>query len=248
MVKNKLTVAISLTVILLLLVPRVCPSVYAQTDTPFTSSDKFTLPEANATISFSTNGTYSSAIHQNGSWTFTNLRINASSVLNSLTISAQNTNITIRNYRQTNTTYLTARLSCVVSGQGTFSVNFGLNLHVTPASTRTDWIIGSSTLFQGEGDHWHVQPDGTATVNGITGSLSISYSGIHDYIANNFGNQTLLGAHSALIMSAVVLGAALSIAVTIRAVNNKKQSKINLEKEAKLAARREILSKKEAKS
>jgi hypothetical protein len=249
MYKNKLTAAISLTVILLMFVPWILPIAQAQTDTPFTASDKFNIPETNSTISFGANGTYSSAVYQNGTWTFINLRINASAVLNTFTISAQNTNIIIRNYRLTNGTYLSARLACSVSGQGTFTVNFGLNLQVTKASARTDWIVGAANgLFLGLGDHWNVQPDATVSIDDVTGNVSISYSAIHNYIANNFGNQTVLGAHSALIISAVVLAAALSITFAVRTVNDKKQDKIKLEEEAKLARDRTILRKKEVTS
>jgi hypothetical protein len=249
MYKNRLTAAISLIVILLLFVPWLFPIAHAQTDTPFTASDKFKIPETNATISFATNGTYSSAVYQNATWTFTNLAINASSVFNTFTISAQNTNIIIRSYRLTNVTYLSARLACNVTGQGTFTVNFGLNLQVIEASVRTDWIVGASNgLFLGVGDHWAVQPDGTVAVDEITGNVSISYSAIRDYMANNFGNQTILGAHSALILSAVVLMAVFSITLVIRVVNNKKQDKLKLQEEAKLARDRAFLRKKEVTS
>jgi hypothetical protein len=90
---------IPLVMILILANPQLCATSQAQTQTTFTTADKFGIPQYNSTISFALNGSYSAARLENGFWTFKNLNLdsqdlsflglNATQGLGELRISAQ---------------------------------------------------------------------------------------------------------------------------------------------------------------
>ena len=71
----------------------------AQTDTTFTSSDKFRIPELKGSIRFNVNGNYTSATLQNNTWVFTDLKLANSPIVRTLKISVENSNITVYSYR-----------------------------------------------------------------------------------------------------------------------------------------------------
>ena len=96
-----------------------CPNTQAQTTTAFTPADKFLVPAYNGSISFAVNGTYSNAAFENNTWTFTNLHLNRSTLLENFEISTQNSNVTVISYTTSNNNlFLYARLVYVAEGEG----------------------------------------------------------------------------------------------------------------------------------
>ena len=123
----------------------------AQTDTTFTSSDKFGIPELKGSIRFNVNGNYSSATLQNNTWVFTDLKLANSPIVRTLKISVENSNITVYSYRTFPQFGRSTSIRFNVEGQGKQSVNLGLN--ITKATDPSEWLI---TI-----------PNGGIVVNGI---------------------------------------------------------------------------------
>ena len=51
----------------------ICPTINAQNSTVFTPTDKFSFPDFNSSLNFSTEGSYELASFENGAWKFVNL-------------------------------------------------------------------------------------------------------------------------------------------------------------------------------
>ena len=146
----------------------------AQTDTTFTSNDKFSIPEVNGSIRFFVNGTYSSATLQNNTWVFTDLKLANSPNIGTLNVSVENSNITIYYYRNFAQFGRSTSIKFNVEGEGKESVNIGLN--TTKRTNPSDWLI---TIPNGgivvEGIRWNLLPDNTVVVNGLSGNVTISH-------------------------------------------------------------------------
>jgi hypothetical protein len=203
-------------IILVLALSYFCPNSQAQTITNFTPEDKFSIPAHNGTITFAVNGSYSSAALQNQTWSFTNLKLRNSQTLGNLTISVENSNMTIYSYRSTFFT-TGATLSCIVQGIGKQTVNFNLNTsRITDASEWTVTIPGDTgnTIFLAEGEGWTLLPDNTMVLTGLTGNLSIThYSG---FTAPNNSNQPFFEQHSIIIVTVALVVVTVAVAVAVK--------------------------------
>ena len=183
----------------------------AQTNTTFTSNDKFTIPELNGSIRFNVNGTYSSSLLQNNSWVFTDLKLANSPIVRTLKISVENSNMTVYSYRTSPQFGRSTSLRFNVDGQGKQSVNFGLN--ITKATDPSEWLI---TIPNGgivvEGIRWNLLPDNTIIVNGLSGNVTVSHF--------NYTMPTSTGPfyvqHSIAIITGAVAAAVIAVAVVIR--------------------------------
>ena len=132
-----------------------CVTAQAQTQTSFTTIDKFNIPQYNSSISFAQNGSYSAAALENGFWTFKNLKLdsqnlsflglNATQGLGELRISAQNSNVTVWTYISVNYSFPVDLLSYYAEGTGNQTVNLGLN---ASRSSSDEWsVIVSDNVF-----------------------------------------------------------------------------------------------------
>lgn len=213
---NRKGVSAGIAVILIMLIfPSALPSAGAQTSTAFTSSDKFSIPAYNGTISFAVNGTYSKATLQNDSWTFVNLRLSRSLPLQNFTVSAQNCNITIISYSSFNTTRQTLRLIYSVEGVGRQVFNFGVRGQAGQFAG-VDWsVIVGDNVFLAEGENWNISPDGTLTVDGATGFVNVVHWGFY---SNNLSSSNLpfYEQHSVAIATAITLALIVAVAVVFK--------------------------------
>jgi len=186
-------------------------SALAQTNTTFTSIDKFVIPELNGSIRFNVNGTYSSASLQNNTWVFTDLKLSNSSIVRTLKISVEDSNITVYYYRTFPQFGRSTSIRFNVEGQGKQSVNFGLN--TTKATNPSEWLI---TIPNGgivvEGIKWNLLPDNTVVVNDLSGNVTISHF--------NYTMPAATGPfyvqHSIAIITVAVAAAVIAVAVVIR--------------------------------
>ncbi len=187
--------------------PWVCLPVQAQTETAFTPDDKFDIPTNNSHIRFATNGTYTQAALENGTWVFQNLNINGSTSLPLFKASAQNSNMTITSYRKSEATFLSARVRYVVEGQGTQTVNFG----PVPAAGELSIIYNNGT-FMSEGQDWKATKDGTVTVIGAPDGTNVTvvYYVFLDY-PSDYENQPFYQRHSVAIVTAVAVAATVAL-------------------------------------
>ena len=129
MVASRKTVLTGLAIVLIIALTffPMFSNTLAQTDTTFTSNDKFSIPELNGSIRFNVNGTYSSATLQNNTWVFTDLKLANSPIVRTLKISVENSNITVYYYRTFPQFGRSTSIRFNVEGQGKQSVNLGLN-------------------------------------------------------------------------------------------------------------------------
>lgn len=194
--------------------PYICLSVQAQPeiDTPFTSADKFSTPEFNSSISFSSNGTFSTAKLLNDTWTFTNLRLNVSSPsVGNLTVSIHNSNMTITSFRYYQNSQ-SATLRYNVEGVGTQKVNLGLDSSQTTHAS--EWgVTLPGSIFLAEGENWKLLPDNTVIIMGLTGSISVSHYG---FSVESGRNTPFYLQHSIIITTIILLLIVIAITLAIK--------------------------------
>ena len=183
----------------------------AQTDTTFTSNDKFGIPELKGSIRFIVNGTYSSATLQNNTWVFTDLKLANSPIIENLKISVENSNITVYYYRTFPQFGRSTSIRFNVEGQGKQSVNLGLN--ITKATDPSEWLI---TIPNGgivvNGIAWNLLRDNTVVVNGLRGNVTIS----HFNYTMPVSTGPFYVQHSIAIITGAVTVAVIAVAVVIR--------------------------------
>jgi len=219
---SKFAVGIAIIAILIFLLCTGLVS-YAQTGiTAFGPSDKFIVPEYNGTINFAVSGTYSSAILENNIWTFTNLDLKGSQTLKNLEFSTQNSNVTILSYITSNTTGIpTVRLRYAVEGRGTQILNLGLSPQEADFEADAEWTITvNGNVFLGQSEGWRISHDGTLTVSGPSGNVSVVHT---DYFGNG-SNLPFYEQHSVVIAIAAALAIVVVIAVGVKVVKRKQSS------------------------
>ena len=225
---NKVSAAIAIVAIIFIF-PLSFSYGQAQTGIAFTPTDHFSIPAYNGSISFAVKGTYSKATFENNSWVFTNLNLTNlqtnSQPLENLKISTQNSNITILScLTSNNTSFQSERLRYVVEGQGKQIVNLGLGPKSGDPSLSFEWIVSANNhTFFAEGDVWSLSHDGTITVNGASGNVSITHYDFADFgngISNS--NSPFYQQHSVAIVTVIAVAIVVVIAVVIK-VKNKEQ-------------------------
>jgi hypothetical protein len=187
-------------------------STQAQTATRFTPQDTFKIPNYNGTIRFAQNGTYASATLENDTWTFNVLTLNGSFPLGDLKVSAKNSDITIYNYYSVS--FNSRRLGYIryyAEGLGEQTVNLGFNSSVP--SDPSEWtVITTGNVFLAEGQNWHLLPDNTMFINGITGNVTIA--------RYNYGypvdNRPFYLQHSVIILTSVAVALTVTVATVIK--------------------------------
>lgn len=169
--KNKqlLTYTVILGVVIL------CLTCYAeaQIETAFTPNENFNISTQEAKISFGVGGTYTNATVTNGMWSFTDLKLNGSQTLNTFKVSARNSNITINSFRLGNTSLRAARLRYVAEGLGEQTFHIGIAAGEGKWGLHPEWSVIVNGVWLGEGDGWKITTDGTVTIKGVTGNVSI---------------------------------------------------------------------------
>jgi len=207
-------IGLAAAILLLLFFPSFCSNVEAQTPKNFTTSEQFSIPELNGSISFAINGSYSSAILVDNSWVFENLRlnsINSSYPLGNLTVSATNSNMTIFLFRSYVLLGRSATLRYYVQPGGSQLINLGLN---TSQPTHPDeWSINvAGRGFVSEGTGWELLPNDTVVVSGLSGNISVSHFG---YVIPDTSNLPFYQQHSVIISTASLLSVIAAVALVI---------------------------------
>jgi hypothetical protein len=211
--KKTVWAGIPLVLIWLLANPQICTTTQGQTQTDFTTADKFSIPQYNSTISFGLNGSYSAASLENGFWTFKNLKLNfqdlsflglnASQGLDDLRISAKNSNITVWARISVNYSFPVDLLSYYAEGTGNQTVNLGLN---TSRSSSDEWsVIVSDSVFLPLDESWSLLPDDSVLVWGRTGNVTVAHFGFNaEYRSLSFFLGHYVGFFTGLLLAAVI--------------------------------------------
>ena len=218
---NKVSIGVA-TVVIIFTFLLTCPNTQAQTNISFTPADKFSIPAYNGTISFAVNGTYSNATFENNTWTFTNLHLKGSQPLENLEFSTQNSNVTIFSYITSNVNGIpTVRLRYAVEGMGKQILNLGLSPQDAGFDAAAEWTVTvNNNVFLGEGEGWSISHDGTMTVSGPSGNVSVVHT---DYFGNS-SNLPFYQQHSVAIAIAAALAIVVVIAVGVKVINRKQSS------------------------
>lgn len=211
---NAVLTVIAAALVAILILLQSCHLVFAQTSTSFTSSDKFSIPSYSGSINFALNGTYANATLENDVWTFTNLWINNSEMVENLAVSAQNSNVTIVWAQILNTTLRASFLNYRVEGQGTQTFNFDLNIE------GGEWSVLFNDDFVAEGEGWTLSPDNTLTVTGATGNVTLMYLFLEGR-GRNSADLPFYEQHSVAIATAAAVTIMVSLTVGIWAKRRK---------------------------
>jgi hypothetical protein len=216
---NQIALSSGATSILLfiLLSSLACGFTQAQTLNSFTPADNFSIPQQSGNICFATNGTCTQAKFENDAWSFTNLRLNSSQQVEKFRVSAKDSNLTIMtcqtfNLAPSETTVRGASLTYMVTGRGTQTFNFGLNL------TGGEWSVTFNGDFFGENEGWTLSPDQTVTVTGAPSNSNVSI--VCFRLPSSFGNadssdQPFYQQHSVAIATAVLVAAVVILGVAV---------------------------------
>ena len=202
----------ALILVLSLLLPCVYFTAQGQTEQTFTPETKFESPNFNSTIRFAARGTYEQATLENGTWNFVHLHLANSQQpekLN-LTITVQDSNVTILSYQRFNSTLWGSRLTYTVVGKGKQTFNFDLG-------SRGEWSVTFNRVYANENDGWRLSPDQTITVTGATRNATLTYYVYPDDFGGNGGNpnQSLYRQHSVSITVGIVLAIGVLVALVI---------------------------------
>jgi hypothetical protein len=218
--QKKVVLATSVLILtFLILIPQFSQT-NAQNETNFTAKDRFSIPQANGTISFALNGSYTSAILANDTWSFRDLKLdyqnltflglNATQGLDRLNFSTQNSNVTIWNCFSVNYTLPVVLLSYYAEGVGNQTINLGLNASQT---SNSEWsVIVADSVFLPEGNNWRLSPDGSVLVWGRTGNITVAHFGF----TGEYKSLSFLLQHDIIIFTGVFLIAVILVSLIIR--------------------------------
>lgn len=204
--KTAMSVGVTGALFVLFSVLWLCPLAQAETVSSFDSTDKFEIPQNHSVIKFATNGTYEQATLENSTWVFKNLHLNRSTAtLETLRVSAQNSNMTIITYRKSEIVSQSARISYKVQGQGVQTVNLGR----IPAAGILSVIYNNGT-FIAENQGWTATKEGAVTITGAPDgtNVTVAYFVFLDYPLD-YESQPFYLQHS------VALGTLAAVAVTM---------------------------------
>jgi len=217
--RKKAAVGIAVLVIVVLL-PWNCQDARAQSIVAFNPATKFSVPAYNATVNFLFNGTYTNAVFSNNTWTFTNLNLQYSPSIGNLSVSARNCNVTIYYYQMLNPRNYFSTLRFHAEGKGIQMLNLHLKPETGGLQPSAEWSVsfGNGT-FATVGHGWTISRDGTLTISGAHGNVTVFHNGI---LSGSFlgSNLPFYEQHSVAIAVAAgavaVLAAAVIVNVNIR--------------------------------
>jgi hypothetical protein len=192
----------------------------AEANPVFKSTDTFNAPGSNSTIRFVVNGSCTSIMLKDGTWTFTGLRLGYSRNVANVSISAVDCNLTIYSVSASNFSARTVSLRYNVIGVGSQSVHF---VDITQKSNSEEWSVivpdesGTGRVWLSQGRNWDLHPDNTVVVKGITGNITISRYNF-DAFQPTSSNQSFPFSHSITLITLGVLIAVVAVALVVKLV------------------------------
>ena len=192
------------TIILAVVILLLLHNAKAQIETIFTQNTTFDISTQEGKIRFGVRGTYTSATLRNGTWSFTDLKLDGSQTLDIFKVSARNSNITINSFILGNTTLRAARLRYVIF----------------------------NGVWLGEGEGWKITSDGAITIKGATGNVSILHYNFLS-VSETPKDLPFYEPHSVSITTMAFTGfiAILGIIVRLKTKKQDSQKAVNLSQE-----------------
>lgn len=189
-----------------------CSLVQAQVATEFLPERQFEIPAYNGSINFAVNGSFAQATLENNAWVFSQLRLAHSYPLESLGVSVQNCNITIRSYGRFTAVESAGILRYNVTGQGNQTFIFNLE------PKNREWSVVFDGEFLPEGRGWHLGDHETITVTRSAVNVTIFYM---DFPGDADDNLSFYQRHSIAISTGAVVAIVVVAAVFIRVKSQK---------------------------
>ena len=195
-----------------------CCFVIGQSETGFTTTDKFDIPMFNSSVSFGAYGNYEKALLENNIWHFVNLRFNSAQSAEKLDlrVSAKDCEVTIFSCLIYNSTFAGERTKSAivryyVVGNGEQVFNLGLNPKLG------DWGVVIDGVFKGKTDGWKLSSDGTLTLTGATGNVTLYYFGFPASFQDSIdGEGQIFSQHSVVVITSFVVGFIVLLTVSMR--------------------------------
>ncbi len=201
-----------------LFLPFFCPNSLAQSSKAFGPDTKFGIPAYNGVINFGVSGNYSSATFEDNNWVFTNLHLIGSDPLENFTISAKNSNVTVYGHFVTTVYFPNERLNYIAQGKGEQIINMDVGVN---GGSSVDWVILTNGTFVS--NDWSVSHDGTVTVTGLTGNITVIYFGFLSQLG--VSNLPFYEAHSVAIVVTVAVTVTIVVAVVLKVEVKRRQGK-----------------------
>ncbi|MCW4005556.1 MAG: hypothetical protein NWF04_03015 [Candidatus Bathyarchaeota archaeon] len=196
----------------------VCLSAQAQNVTSFTPDDQFRIPALNGTISFGSNGSYTSAVLEDDMWVFSGLQF-GDSFVDAFRLSVQDCSITVWSYGRFASSGATGILRYTVVGEGSQTFDVGWY------TTSRDWSVIVEGEFVPEGKDWTLSEDKqTLTVTTNAQNIALLYITYPPDMQEN-SSLTTYQKHSVAIAAGITTAIALSIAVAVKEVNKRREAK-----------------------
>lgn len=192
----------------------------AQNEKSIAPSDEFNIPSQNGKIGFAANGTFSNATFMNGTWNFADLVIDGSEPLSSFKVAVKNSNVTISSFRASSFRLRSARLRYIAEGKGEQTFNIGIAAGEGKWGVHPEWSVIVDNVWLGEGDGWKIAPDGTITVKGVAGNISIVHYAFLA-LSENDTNLSFYEQHSVSILT-IASAAIITIIGTVIRFKTKK--------------------------
>ncbi|HSV49740.1 MAG TPA: hypothetical protein VLH35_05440 [Candidatus Acidoferrales bacterium] len=206
------------------------------TQTAFAASDIFSIPGLNGNIRFGFNGTYTEAKLENNTWFFKGLEINNTEAtaaygfpdvvgLKDITISAENSNITILGCVSFNYSWMAQAIMYTVEGLGSQTVNLGV--YASQSTSVDEWsvLVDNGATFLAEGSGWKLLEDNSIKVNAGTGNVTVMHFDFGDDPA--MANLSFVMQHYLIILTGVVLAVVVVSAVLIKVRRKRKTLRIS---------------------
>ncbi len=212
--KNAILKGITTTILAVLCIFQICQTATAQAENTLNPTDKFSSLTQNSTISFAVDGTYSNATLKNGIWSFTDLRLNGSQPLEKLEVSTENSNITIFSHLSYDYLRKISVLTYFAQGQGKQTLNIGIGAGKEQGGINIEWSVIVNDAFIAQGDKWNITPEGTLSITGLSGNVTILYFSIGE--EENNENLPFTQQHSIVILTACTVIATITLAAIIK--------------------------------
>ena len=209
-----LTCSVVLLLILIFQLPFL--EVLAQNEIPFHPTDNFDIPENSSTINFSSGGFYEMANLNNGVWRFVNFQLNDGLRLETFSVSAIGSNVTINTIQAFTEDIIGALLSYTVVGVGEQTFNFGVD------AVGGDWSVTLDDVFVAENSGWRILSDNTLSITGTASNVTLLYFVFPNFFGGTVDSldESFFEQHSVSILMTVLVVIVIVITIVIGYVNH----------------------------
>jgi hypothetical protein len=217
--RNRTLGGITTILIAVLVIFQIWSTAATQGVNTFYPTDKFSIPSQNGTISFAVEGTYSNATLKEGVWSFIDLQLNGSQPLEKIDVSAENSDIIIFSHLSYDYLRKISVLTYFAQGRGTQTLNIGIEAGKNQGGINIEWSVIVNDTFVAQGNKWNITPEGTLTITGLSGNITVFYFSIGEEANNE--NLPFFQQHSIVILTILAAAITVVVAIVVKTKNKK---------------------------